>query len=151
MEINYEEYLHIKFPDFLKDFLNKFVNTKFYVKSLKERKEIYGEEHPDYLFVDWQCLDLQPYINYSDEEKINGLLRIGEFGLIPHYQHDEKKTIVINFIEKKAWLMRGFATEPYAKYILQHKQEIPRYMKPLIKELFDNYDKYKKIRRRNNG
>ena len=133
--------LHNKFPRFLKDFLNEFANTKFYAKTKEDKKWGY-EELPDYFAFDWKCELLSPFKEYTDEEKVQSLLELGTFGSIPRYQYDELKVIVIDFKNKEAYLERGMATKLYASYVLKHKQEIPKYMQPLINKLWADYDEY---------
>lgn len=137
-----EEMLQTKFPSFLKKFLNEFAKTKFYKKTLEKRQWGYGDVTDYSYFFDWEAPRLSPYKAWTDEEKINSLLEYGRFGLIPRYQHDELKVIVINFKIKEAYLERGIATQPYASYILKHRQEIPKYMQPLINKLWQDYDDY---------
>lgn len=135
--------LHTDFPIFLKNFLNEFAETKFYKKTLEDRKlNIDGIEN--YYYFDWECPTLSPFNRYTNEVKINALLKIGIFGAIPHYQYDKLKVIVIDFKNKEAYLERGFATEPYASYVLKKRFGIPKYMKPLIEKLFKEYDDYMK-------
>ena len=138
-----EEMLHNKFPRFLKDFLNEFVKTKFFQKTYKSRKEYvdcYEYKVEDYYLVDWECPKLFPNNRYSDEEKIESLLNVGKFGLIPHYQHDELKAIVIDFKNKEAYLEEGLAVGLWASRVVMTKRNIPKYMQPLIDELFIRYD-----------
>lgn len=140
-----EEMLHNKFPRFLKDFLNEFVKTRFFQKTYKSRKEYvdaYDYKVEDYYLVDWECPKLSPYIRHSDEVKIESLLNVGKFGLIPHYQHDELKAIIIDFKKKEAYIEEGLAVEPYAYRVISHKRNIPKYMQPLINKLWIDYDNY---------
>ena len=139
-----EEMLHNKFPRFLKDFLNEFVKTKFFQKTYKSRKEYvdcYEYKVEDYYLVDWECPRLSPYMRHSDEKKLESLLNVGKFGLIPHYQHDELKAIVIDFINKEAYLEEGLAVDAYASRVVSHKRNVPKYMQPLVEQLFKRYDK----------
>lgn len=139
---SFVDMLQTYFPPFLQQFLNKFAVTKFYKKTLENRRSSIDESIEYYYFFDWECLDLSPYKSYSNYEKVKGLLRVGRFGLIPNYQHDELKTIVIDFRNKEAYLERGLAIKPYASYVLKHRQEIPKYMQPLIDKLWVDYDNY---------
>lgn len=141
MKDNFDDMLQTYFPDFLKQFLNEFAETKFYKKTLEKRK-CSDDTIENYYYFDWECPDLSFYKNHSNDELIEGLLRIGIFGSIPHYQYDELKVIVINFRRKEAYLERGIATEPYARYVLKHRQEIPKYMYPLINKLWKDYNDY---------
>ena len=137
--------LHNKFPRFLKDFLNDFVKTKFFQKPYKLRKEwidVYEYKVEDFFIVDWECPTLSPYKEHTDEKLISAILTVGVFGEIPHYQHDELKIIVIDFKNKEAYLERGLAIKPYARYVLKHKLKIPNYMQPLINKLWADYDDY---------
>lgn len=136
-----DDMLQTYFPSFLKQFLNEFAVTKFYKKTLENRSSMDGSIEY-YYFFDWECLDLSSYKSYSNDELIDGLLRVGRFGEIPSYQHDELKAIVIDFRNKEAYLERGLATKPYASYVLKHRQEIPKYMQPLIDKLWVDYDNY---------
>ena len=134
--------LQTKFPSFFKKFLNEFAETKFYKKTLEKRQWGYGDVTDYSYFFDWKAPRLSPYKAWTDGEKLNSLLEYGIFGAIPHYQYDELKVIVIDFKNKEAYLERGMATKPYASYVLKHKQEIPKYMKPLIEQLWIDYDNY---------
>lgn len=141
------EMLHNQFPRFLKDFLNEFVKTKFFQKPYKSRKEhaeCYEYKVEDYFLVDWECPTLSSWNRHSDDELLKALLVVGKFGEIPHYQHDELKAIVIDFENKKAHLEIGFATEPYASKVVKHNKEIPKYMQPLLEQLWIGYEEYKR-------
>ena len=133
--------LQTYFPPFLKQFLNEFAETKFYKKTL-EKLKFDDESIENFYYFDWEAPRLDAFKRWTDKEKINSLLEYGIFGIIPHYQHDELKTIVIDFKNKEAYLERGLATQPYASYVLKHKQEIPKYMQPLIDKLWVDYDNY---------
>lgn len=139
------EMLHNDFPEFLKEFLNAFVKTRFYKKQYEESVKTYKDynvKFDDYFRVDWECPILSSNKNYTNEELVNGLLEVGVFGTIPHYQYDELKVIVINFKDKEAHLETGYAVQPYASYVLKSKRNIPKYMQPLIDKLFRDYDEY---------
>lgn len=137
------EMLHNRFPDFLKEFLNSFVKTKFYKKAY-EKARSYADEFnfkiDDYFLVDWECL----ISNVNEKNIIDGLLKRSQYGLIPHYQYDELKVIVLDFEHKEAHLEQGYAVQPYASYVLKHRREIPKYMQPLIDKLWKDYDEYMK-------
>lgn len=140
-----ENMLHNKFPRFLKDFLNEFVKTKFFQKVYKDRKEYadcYEYKVEDYYLVDYEAPLLTPYFRYTDDKKLKSLLKFGKFGMIPHYQYDELKVIVLDFKNKEAYLEEGMATKPYASYVLKHKRKTPKYMQPLIDKLWSDYDDY---------
>lgn len=143
----YLEMLHHSFPDFLKEFLNNFVKTKFYKKAYKKARS-YADEYnfkvDDYFLVDWGCLTLSSSKSYTNEELINGLLEKSQFGLIPHYQYDELKVIVLDFKNKEAHIEQGYAVQHYASYVLKHRRPIPKYMQPLIDKLWKDYDEYTK-------
>lgn len=136
-----DDMLQTYFPSFLKQFLNELAKTKFYKKTLEKRKWD-DESIENFYYFDWEAPRLSPYDRWTDEEKINSLLEYGIFGTIPYYQHDELKVIVIDFRNKEAYLERGIATKPFASYVLKHKQEIPKYMQPLIDKLWVDYDNY---------
>lgn len=135
------EMLQSYFPEFLKEFLNKFAETRFYKKTLEDRT-FDDDNIANYYYMDWECPILSPYSKHSNEELINGLLEVGVFGSIPHYQYDILKVIVINFKDKEAHLETGYAVQPYASYVLKSKRNIPKYMQPLIDKLFRDYDEY---------
>ena len=136
-----ENMLQNYFPSFLKKFLNEFAETKFYKKTLEERKYTHYPIE-NYCYFDWKAPRLSSYKSYTDEERINSLLEYGIFGSIPHYQYDQLKVIVIDFKNKEAYLERGYAVKPYASYVISKRQEIPKYMKPLLDKLWVDYDEY---------
>lgn len=110
--------LQTYFPPFLKQFLNEFAETKFYKKTLEKRK-FDDESIENFYYFDWEAPRLSSFKRWTDKEKINSLLEYGIFGAIPHYQHDELKTIIIDFKNKEAYLERGLASKVINKILLK--------------------------------
>ena len=135
--------LHNQFPQFLKNFLNELAKTRFYKKTLADRK--WGYENlaniDDMFFMDWECLSNKVY---NKETIIDDMLVRSRYGLSPNYKGDKLVMININFRDKKAHLERGWAVGYYASRVLSKDYDIPKYMRPLVNKLFSDYDEYMK-------
>ena len=138
---NYTMFQH-QYPEFLKEFLSNFVKTKFFKKYYDEYRESYPDL-PDYCLANWSIKSLNCY---ADRDCITKIFSCWvEFGEIPHYAGDKLCAIKINFKEKKAEVVRGYAVGLYASRILKESRPIPKYMQPIVDKLFEDFEEWNKI------
>lgn len=139
--IEYYSMTQHQYPDFLKNFLNKFVKTNFYKRKYEEYKDFYPD-YADYCYANWQTNGNRHF--NTDFDDINNLFQDwAVFGAIPRYQYDTLCAIQIDFKNKKAEVVRGYAVAPYASRVLKKYYPVPKYMKPIVEELFEEFEKWK--------
>lgn len=130
-----------QYPTFLKKFLSKFVQTKFFAKSYNDYKESYPD-YEDYCYANWYTSGSRANTVFDN---INNIFNSWvEFGDIPRYQYDSLKAIHIDFVNREAHIVTGWAVAPYASRIIKNERKLQRYMVPLVEKLFKDYDKWKK-------
>lgn len=121
---------YYKLPVKYLEIMNWLCSTRFYRKTFLERKKLYPKVKENYKFVDFE-------IEKGTLEKPE----IIKIGLIPKYQYDHEKTVVINVenIEniEKSYIRRGYAVGAYASKVISNQFPLPRYMKKRLKELLN--------------
>jgi hypothetical protein len=133
-----------RFGDFLKlpkeilEFMNKLAETRFYKKTLENNK-IYADENKTY--ENWCFMDFEITEGSYNDIKV---IKIGE---LAHYQYDHEKAIVLDFVENKAYLTRGYAVDSWASKMLSNQHPIPKYMKEMVNDILNKYSKDKLKRR----
>lgn len=120
---------YYKLPELILEIMNWLCETKFYNKTFKERKQGYEEINEKWKFCDFVV-----------EEGTLSQPIVIKIGLIPHYQGDYEKTILIDFKHKdNCYLIRGYATGPYASKVIKNMYPIPKYMKEQLYKYIDIY------------
>jgi len=131
-----------QFPQFLKDFLNDFVQSNFFKgvyeeQQTDEEKKYMKENNKFYLACDWEFEDENIDIILKNNSKIFGDCSFGKLGF---YQYDTVCSIIINFEEKTARTERGYCFGSYGTGRRITRRTSPKYMQPLLQRLFEQYD-----------
>ena len=139
--IEYYEMIQHQYPQFLKDFLSAFVKTRFFAKYYKEYKEAYPD-YADYCLANWWVSGSR---HNSEFDNINNIfVNSVEFGEIPRYEGDKYCAIILNFKTKEAKVARGWAVGAWASKVLKKYSPVPKYMKPIVDKLFNDFDTWAK-------
>lgn len=135
--------LQHQYPDFLKEFLSKFVKTRFFKKYYDEYKGSYPEL-PDYCLANWQVMTGNGHFVYGKQEIEFVFKDWVTFGEIPTYKHDELCAIRLNFAKKQAEVVRGLAVGYWASKVVKKGRPVPKYMQPIVDKVFADFEEWNK-------
>jgi hypothetical protein len=130
-----------QFPKFIKDFMEYLLTSSFLKKIVEQR----GDKNP---FGNYDCVTMG-WLTYAGNKReclsdtIHNILfdSVG-IGDNAHYQGDHEKIVYINFRKKFAEIRRGYAAGLWASKIIENTFSIPKYMRPIVDRLFEEYDEY---------
>jgi len=129
MEEIFKNYYEL--PKIILEIMNWLCTTKFYNKTYIERKEGYEDIKENWKFCDFTVL----HGTLNNPE----IIKIGE---IPRYKGEHEKSIIINFKNKDCcYLIRGYATDYWARTVIKNEYPIPNYMK---NDLYNFIDKFRR-------
>jgi len=99
---------YYKLPKIILEIMEWLCDTKFYLRTFKERKNFFEEIQEKWKFCDFNII----------EGTLEKPLRI-KIGEIPRYQYEHEKSLYIDFNNiNNCYIFRGYATGVYASKVL---------------------------------